>query len=167
LKDIVQYALQGKLLIGFHDLRTMSNAQIDLLFPAFDEEVRKSQELIKKQQKQPGGMTKQKSIRRDPNDPANKEEDVPELKAITQIRSSLQNLLSELDTVNVLSDTDLKKKRADLESYSSASEIEGFQYVSLSLLHGKVSCSFLSFSFAQASQKIGDQFVGFDGSSRG
>jgi hypothetical protein len=100
------------------------------LFPAFDEEMlKKSQELPRQRPLLANTTGSQRSIRRELPPPEAEEENEhsPEMKTITQVRSSLQNLLSELDQVNVLSDSDLRKKKSDLEkSYSSASELEGF-----------------------------------------
>lgn len=132
-QEVVEYAGSGKLQVGIHGLRTVSNVQIDLLFPAFEKEnpapksndKNKSKNAAKAPLSTAGqGLTKQKSNRVNTD---NKNEDVPELKAISQIRGSLQNLLEELDNVQSLSDVDLAKKRADLEAYSSTSEIEGLK----------------------------------------
>jgi type IV secretory pathway VirB10-like protein len=95
--------------------------------------LKKSQELPKQRPLLANTTGKQRSIRRELPPPEEEEEEnehSPEMKTITQVRSSLQNLLSELDQVNVLSDSDLRKKKSDLEkSYSSASELEGFMCV--------------------------------------
>jgi hypothetical protein len=137
--DIADYATLGRLTIGITGLKAVSNAQIDLLFPAFEQQVRSSSvspfPTDNEDATKPGVTVKanrknSSSAAASPSIPVVIEDEfdqLPDVKAISQIRGSLQNLLLELDNVNTLSDIELAKKRNELENYSSASEIEGFK----------------------------------------
>jgi hypothetical protein len=105
-QEIQQYTITGKLVIGFTGIRTISNAQIDLLFPAFQRTSIDNTTSAKAVSAKHG--KNKRDYKADFGD--DEMQQIPEVKAIAQIRGSLNNLLLELDKVDHLSDRELVDK---------------------------------------------------------